>query len=118
MQAGGFMEAVTAFFDGNAFVPTSLIQIKPKARAIVTILDDDDVQWKGNELDEDDTRIALAIELFSKGQLTIGQAARAARMSRVDFEVYLREHKIPCSFLTYEDVLKDLETMDRVGTLV
>ena len=109
------MEAVKAYYDGNAFVPTAPIGIRPRARAIVTILDDDDVEWKGTEQSDDNPRLAVALELYAQQQLSLTKAARVAGMSKGLFEWHLGQHKIPCSFMTYEDVMKDLETIKRVG---
>ncbi|GHV87211.1 hypothetical protein AGMMS50255_5070 [Spirochaetia bacterium] len=111
------MEAVKAYYDGNAFVPMSPVGIRTQAHAIVTILDDDDVEWKGTERSDDNPRLAVALELYAQQQLSLTKAARVAGMSKGLFEWHLGQHKIPCSFLTYEDVMKDLETIKRVGHL-
>jgi predicted HTH domain antitoxin len=109
------MEAIKAYYDGNAFVPITPVGIHKRVNAIVTILDDDDLEWKGTEQSEDNPRLAVAIELYAQQLLPLAKAARAARMSRGMFEWHLGQHKIPCSFMTYEDVMKDLETIKRVG---
>jgi len=43
--------------------------------------------------------------------LSIGKAAELAEMSRVNFEIYLSENKIPVSNLDYSDVSGDLEKL-------
>ncbi len=53
----------------------------------------------------------LAVKCYQRSLLSIGKAAELAGMSRVNFEIYLSENKIPVSNLNYSDVSGDLEKL-------
>jgi|TergutMp193P3_1026864.scaffolds.fasta_scaffold110845_2 predicted HTH domain antitoxin len=53
----------------------------------------------------------LAVKCYQRSLLSIGKAAELAEMSRVNFEIYLSENKIPVSNLDYSDVSGDLEKL-------
>jgi predicted HTH domain antitoxin len=54
----------------------------------------------------------LAIKCYQRSLLSIGKAAELAGMSRVNFEIYLSENKIPVSNLDYSDISEDLKKMN------
>ena len=55
--------------------------------------------------------LSLAVKCYQLSMLSIGKAAELAGMSRVNFETYLSENKIPVSNLDYSDVSGDLEKL-------
>lgn len=56
-------------------------------------------------------KIAFAIQLYLQQKVTIGKAAQISEMTRLEFETYLSEHKIPISNLDFDDVLQDIENL-------
>lgn len=56
-------------------------------------------------------KVALAIQLYTEGKVTLGKAAQIADMSRLVFETQLSERKIPISMLTEQDVLQDIQKL-------
>lgn len=59
-------------------------------------------------------KISLAIRLFTQQKLTIGKAAQIAGLSRFQFETILSENEIPISLLTIDDVMNDVEKLDKL----
>ena len=55
--------------------------------------------------------LSLAVKCYQLSMLSIGKAAELAGMSRVNFETYLSENKIPVSNLDCSDVPDDLEKL-------
>jgi len=53
----------------------------------------------------------LAVKCYQRSLLSIGKAAELSGMSRVNFEIYLAENKIPVSNLDYSDIAGDLDKL-------
>jgi len=51
----------------------------------------------------------LAVKCYQRSLLSIGKAAELSGMSRVNFELYLSENKIPLSNLDSSDVFGDMK---------
>ncbi len=56
-------------------------------------------------------KVAMAVDLFKQGKVSLGKAARLSGLPRHDFEEELFHRKIPLSLLTYEDVMDDLKKL-------
>ena len=57
---------------------------------------------------EKDAKIALAIELFRRGIISVGRAAEIAGMSLQDFLYELRVRNIKAFIFDEEDILEEL----------
>jgi predicted HTH domain antitoxin len=75
--------------------------------ALMLNLDDDEL------LKQPDVRLALATELFRCGHLSLGRAARVAKMPLVEFMKHLSERGIPVIRGTAREVKKDLKALDK-----
>jgi predicted HTH domain antitoxin len=58
----------------------------------------------------------LAITLFQQERLTLGQARRLARMSRLDFQAMLAERRIPIHY-GIDEFHEDIKTLRDLGRL-
>ena len=58
-----------------------------------------------------DMLLFLAVKCYQRSLLSIGKAAELAGMSKVNFEIYLSENKIPVSNLEYADIASDIEKL-------
>jgi predicted HTH domain antitoxin len=67
-------------------------------------------------LNEGDVPKELAFTLFQQERLTIGQAARLARMSRLAFQQFLRARQIPIHY-DVKEFREDMETLRELGRL-
>ena len=67
-------------------------------------------------LSEDEVKQELAVLLFQKEKLTIGQASRLAGMSQLQFQHLLASRKIPVHYdvAEFEADLKTLREMCRI----
>jgi predicted HTH domain antitoxin len=54
----------------------------------------------------------LAIKCYQRSLLSIGKAAELAGMSKINFEIYLSENRIPVSNLDYSDISSDLKKLN------
>ncbi|RLC54612.1 MAG: UPF0175 family protein [Chloroflexi bacterium] len=61
-------------------------------------------------------RLEIAILLFQKGKLTLGQASRLAGMSQLQFQHLLASRRIPVHYdvAEFEEDLKTLREMGRL----
>jgi predicted HTH domain antitoxin len=66
-------------------------------------------------LTEADRLIGLAVHLYAERRVTIGQALRISRLSRVDFEKELARRDI--SLYSVEDLNRDVEALKELGRL-
>jgi len=68
------------------------------------------------ELSQQELAVELAIALYQREKLTLGQAARLAGMDGFDFQQLLGSREIPLT-LNVDDLEQDLATMRRLGKL-
>ena len=54
--------------------------------------------------------LELALALYTKRELTLGQAAEVARLSQAEFQRELGQRKIPINY-TLEDLQSDLQAV-------
>ncbi len=54
-------------------------------------------------------KVLLAVQLYLEGKISIGKASQISGFSRLDFETYLSENRIPISLLDFEEVMGDVE---------
>jgi predicted HTH domain antitoxin len=66
-------------------------------------------------LSEREALIEIACRLFDAGKLPLWPAAKLAGLTRVEMEHELRSRKIPIYRPTSEDLIKELEALDRLG---
>ena len=60
-------------------------------------------------MSERDVKVAAAIEIFSKGSVSVGKAAEIAEIPIQEFLVELRKRGIPAYPYTDEEALKELK---------
>lgn len=60
-------------------------------------------------MSERDVKVAAAIEVFSKGSVSVGKAAEIAEIPIQEFLVELRKRGIPAYPYTDEEALKELK---------
>jgi predicted HTH domain antitoxin len=58
-------------------------------------------------------KVLIAMTLYLQGKLTIGKAAQYSGLGRKGFENYLADNSIPISNLTYEDIINDVQKMEK-----
>ncbi len=69
----------------------------------------DDVLLEAN-MSEEEIKIELAVLLYQKGKLSMGQAARLAETNRVQFQFLLASRQIPVNY-DEADFQEDLKTI-------
>jgi predicted HTH domain antitoxin len=69
-----------------------------------------DEALRGLALTEDQALLDLAVGLFTERRVTLGRAARIARMSQSDFQRELGRREIPIHY-DVEDLRADLRTL-------
>jgi len=60
--------------------------------------------------------VEIAVMLFQKEKLTLAQAAKMAKMSRLQFQHLLSSRKIPLHY-DMAEFKEDMETLQRLGRL-
>ena len=60
---------------------------------------------------EKQIKISFALSLYCQHKITIGKAAQLAGLSRLKFETFLAENKVPVSNLTFDDIAGDVEKL-------
>jgi predicted HTH domain antitoxin len=63
---------------------------------------------------EEELRREIAVLLFSQERLTLAQAARLTRLTRVEFQRLLAAREIPIHY-DVEDFRQDMSTLERMG---
>jgi predicted HTH domain antitoxin len=76
------------------------------------LIPDEILQASG--LSERDLKVEIAVMLFEKEKLTLGQACRLAAMSRLEFQHLLASRQIPLHYDVAE-FEQDLETLGQPG---
>jgi len=61
-----------------------------------------------------DMRLFAAIRFYETNKLTLGKAARLAGLTRFEFENCLAQWHIPISNLTFDDIERDIRTLQKV----
>jgi len=61
------------------------------------------------DVNEDETRIALAAELYREGKMTLKQAADTAQLTLWDFLYELGKRKVSYTNITVEDLREELD---------
>lgn len=69
-----------------------------------------------SRLSERELKVEIAIMLFEKEKLTLGQASRLAAMNRLEFQHLLASRRIPVHY-DIVDFEQDLETLGELGRL-
>ncbi|MGI8965511.1 MAG: UPF0175 family protein [Limisphaerales bacterium] len=71
---------------------------------------------RGAGLSENDARVELAVALFQREKLTLGQASKLAQMNQADFMHVLASRKIS---LHYDagDLKEDVKMLQKLGHL-
>ncbi len=78
------------------------------------IIPDDILQ--ATRMTEEELRQEIAVLLFQKDKLTLGQASDLARMSRLQFQHLLASRQIPIHYAV-ADFEEDLKTLRELGRL-
>ena len=65
---------------------------------------------------EEEMKLEIAVLLFQKEKLTLGQAARFAGMHRVAFQHLLASRQIPVHY-GVDDLREDVENLRKIGRL-
>ena len=64
---------------------------------------------------EDELRLEIAVLLFSREKLTLGQAARLAGLTQLQFQHLLASRQIPVHY-DLADFEEDLQTLQELGS--
>ena len=78
------------------------------------VIPDDILQ--ATRMTDDELLQEIAILLFQKGKLTLGQASRLAQMSQLQFQFLLASRRIPLHY-DVADFEADLKTLQELGRL-
>ncbi len=62
---------------------------------------------------EQNIKMSLAIRLYKLQKVTIGKASQIAGITRYEFEKLLSENEVPISNLSYDDVISDLNKLNK-----
>ena len=81
----------------------------------MTLLIPDDI-LRASRLSERELKIEIAVMLFEKEKLTLGQASRLAAMDYLEFQHLLASRRIPVHY-DVTDFEQDLETLSELGRL-
>jgi predicted HTH domain antitoxin len=81
----------------------------------MSVLIPDDV-LQASRLTERELKAEIAVMLFEKEKLTLGQASRLAAMDRLEFQHLLASRRIPFHY-DVADFEQDLETLREAGRL-
>ncbi|NET26766.1 UPF0175 family protein [Okeania sp. SIO1I7] len=65
---------------------------------------------------ESEMKLEIAVMLFQKEKLTLGQASRFADMNRIAFQHLLASRQIPVHY-DVKDLEKDIENLHKMGIL-
>ncbi|NET46032.1 UPF0175 family protein [Okeania sp. SIO2B3] len=65
---------------------------------------------------ESEMKQEIAVMLFQKDKLTLGQASRFADMNRIAFQHLLASRQIPVHY-DIEDLEKDIENLQEMGII-
>ncbi|NEO52672.1 MULTISPECIES: UPF0175 family protein [unclassified Okeania] len=65
---------------------------------------------------ESEMKLEIAVMLFQKEKLTLGQASRFADMNRIAFQHLLASRQIPVHY-DVKDLEKDIENLQKMGRL-
>ncbi|NEP83799.1 MAG: UPF0175 family protein [Okeania sp. SIO3C4] len=65
---------------------------------------------------ESEMKLEIAVMLFQKEKLTLGQASRFADMNRIAFQHLLASRQIPVHY-DVKDLEKDIENLKKMGRL-
>jgi predicted HTH domain antitoxin len=71
---------------------------------------------RASRLSERDFKVEIAVMLFEKEKLTLGQASRFAAMDRLEFQHLLASRQIPIHY-DVADFEQDLETLGELGRI-
>jgi predicted HTH domain antitoxin len=71
---------------------------------------------QASRLSERELKVEIAVMLFEKEKLTLGQASRLAAMNDLEFQHLLASRRIPVHY-DVDDFEQDLETLGKLGRL-
>jgi predicted HTH domain antitoxin len=71
---------------------------------------------QASRLSERELKAEIAVMLFEKEKLTLGQASRLAAMDRLEFQHLLASRRIPVHY-DVADFEQDIETLRELGRL-
>jgi predicted HTH domain antitoxin len=89
-------------------------QMKGEWPAMSVLIPDEVLQ--ASRLSEREFKAEVAVMLFEKEKLTLGQANRLAAMDRLEFQHLLASRRIPVHY-DVADFEQDLETLRELGRL-
>jgi predicted HTH domain antitoxin len=72
--------------------------------------------FHASRLSERELKVEIAVMLFEKEKLTLGQASRLATMNRLEFQHLLASRRIPVHY-DVADFEQDLDTLGELGRL-
>ena len=75
-----------------------------------------DTLFDATRMSEQEILQELAIVLYKKEKLSIGQASQLAQMGRIQFQNFLASRMIPINY-DVEDFEADIETLKRLGRI-
>ena len=81
----------------------------------MSIIISDDILC-ATRMTESEMKLEIAVMLFQKEKLTLGQASRFADMNRIAFQHLLASRQIPVHY-DVKDLEKDIENLKKMGKL-
>ncbi|MGE0082808.1 MAG: UPF0175 family protein [Desulfococcaceae bacterium] len=69
-----------------------------------------------NHMEEDELLQEIAVLLYQKDKMTLGQASRLARMSQIQFQRMIADRQIPVHYDT-ADFESDIKTLQKTGRI-
>jgi predicted HTH domain antitoxin len=84
-------------------------------RIAMNLLIPDDI-LRASRLSERELKVEIAVMLFEREKLTLGQASRLAAMDYLEFQHLLASRRIPVHY-DVADFEQDLETLGGLGRL-
>ncbi|MDA1190167.1 MAG: UPF0175 family protein [Candidatus Poribacteria bacterium] len=77
-----------------------------------TLISDDLV--RATQMTEQEIKLEIALLLFEKEKLTLGQAADYLEVTRIEFQRELAKRKIPIHY-GVEELRRDIEALDKAS---
>jgi predicted HTH domain antitoxin len=76
----------------------------------------DDSILKQTKLSEDEIKIELAVSLYARGKLTLGQASEFTGLTQLEFQRQLAQRDVPLNY-DLTELKRDVETLKKMKWL-
>ncbi len=76
----------------------------------------DDSILDQTKLTEEEIKIELAVSLYARGKMTLGQASKLAGMTQLEFQKQLAQRDVPLNY-DLTELKRDVETLKKMKWL-